>query len=576
MEFSLLPGYEEIFGSSPKAYEQYLADTPTHLVLSALAILNAELDIPYSDVKNQNHLFDFISQRFTDGQLGPIKMSYQKFKKAHPDYENDIFAQRYLVAMMIKEFNRNLVIARPDTTPNDEYNIFMAYLLVVDEVNASDAQRNTALSQIPTDGLTLYRWAWTSLINQYEFSDLPHPGMGLFKLASLSKYAKAKLRPFLKQYLNGRGFGELATFLGSYVQLSENATSEFVGSGLKRMNIVEVTPGTDTAHLDDMCINPHLGVRPLELADLKQYPLYQIGTSQYIFLDRVLFLKKVFQGPFFELLYKTDLKTHYNPDPKKNFNPYSSEVSLEVLEKICFQGSVNNIGRTKYDMLYFDDGTDSVPDGYFRNNRTIFIIEFKGAIFPSRLTLSPDFDDIKDYIDSRFIRSDRGKPKGVGQLAAQITLLQDGLYGFDKKFNEWISKGHYTIYPIICHTEYYFSLPGVNDYLGDVFSNLVQPKGKCVVKDLTVIDLTTFFQLALYGHDFNRLQALIDRYHHIVASRKRKFAKGAHPSQLYNTMASFDEIYWTIIRDDVIKTGKQNVKTVTALLDLQTDLDEKL
>ncbi|WP_298709777.1 hypothetical protein [uncultured Chitinophaga sp.] len=537
-----------------------------------LIVLNNELNGPLDDAPNQQRLRRILDQHFTPQRAALLNRAFHNFRvRANGRYENDVFGSRYLIAMLIKEFNRNLQIERADTTPDDEFNILMAYFLVVDEVNKEDELRGIALNAIPVDHLTPYRWAWTNNVNQFEYTDLPHPGMNIFKLLCLCKYAKEHYRPFLKEYLNSLGFNNLAEFMGSFVQLAMMVTKEFPEANFKKTTVIEVQEGVNPAHLDQQCINTLLGTKVFGLADLKQYPLYNLPGKGYCMMDRFLFLKKMFIGPFFELLYNTSMRTHFDPDPRRNFNPYSSIISTEVLEKLCFQGILKGMRKTKHDVLSFDEGDNSIPDGYFRNNKTIFLFEFKGYIFPASLTLNPDFTAIKNYIDNRFVANERGRAKGVGQLANQIALLQEGQYVFDPKFNATLLNKRYTIYPIICHTEYYFAMPGVNDYLNDAFRSLVDPIAhpNVTIKDLAVVDLTTLLQLAIHGKGYSDLQELIDRYLHISTTRKKKYARTPMARDFYNKMAGFDEIYRTRTRYDLIDPKGGRDEKVAELLGIQ-------
>lgn len=575
---SLIPGYSDLFGESQNTYEELLSNTPSHLVVGLLIILNNELNGPLDNAPNQLRLRRILDYRFTRQRASLLNRVFHNFRiRSNGRYKNDVFATRYLIAMLIKEFNRNMQIERADTTPDDEFNILMAYFIVVDEVNRADEQRGIRLNTIPQDELTPYRWAWTQNINQFEYTDFPHPGLNIFKLLCLCKYAKENFRPHLREYIQASGFDNLSGYLGSIFQLIMMVKEEFPDERYRRASFIKVADGVNPAHLNLQCINAILGTKAIDLPDLKQYPLYYFENKGYCMMDRFLYLKKVFIGPFFELLYNTTLRTYFNPNPKRNFNPYSSLISNEVLEKICFQGILKGIRRPKHDILCFDNGDDSIPDGYYRNNKTIFLFEFKGYIFPANLTLNPDFEAIKNYIDNRFIINEREKAKGIGQLANQISMLQQGQYNFDPKFNEISRQKQFTIYPVICHTEYYFSMPGVNDYLNGAFQNLISQLElpNITVKNLAVIDLSTLFQLAIHKKEFSNLQDLIERYIHILTNRKKKYERAQAPNDFYNQMAGFDEIYRTHLRFDITPNPGGSINKIAELLNIDdNELEE--
>jgi len=132
----------------------------------------------------------------------------------------------------------------------------------------------------------------------------------------------------------------------------------------------------------------------------------------------------------------------------------------------------------------------------------------------------------------------------VGQLATQIELLAEGKFGFDQKYNDQVYHGSYVIYPVICHTDYYFSMPGVNSYLNREFTRRLQPKNpKTRVKDLTVIDLAHLFDMIHHGQTLDGLVLYIDSYHERLSKRRKRHEKNSSTTNFLQSQAGFDAMY---------------------------------
>ena len=82
-------------------------------------------------------------------------------------------------------------------------------------------------------------------------------------------------------------------------------------------------------------------------------------------IDEAVYAKKQYRGPFFELRNQSALKK------KMGFNEYSSAISKDVIEGVFFQAVLKSLKTGKHEVLYFDDGSDLVPDAYRRKNKIV-------------------------------------------------------------------------------------------------------------------------------------------------------------------------------------------------------------
>lgn len=554
MHMVLIPGYRELFGTPPLSYEEFVQDLPSEVVISLAIMLNNELNAPLPTIENQNRLRQLMSWRFPDPMLGRLNAAFALFReKTNGTYDGYVFGRRYLVAMIIKELKRNAVFEFKDTSPQQEYNFLMAYLLTVDEVNEQDRLILDIERKHKGEPLFEYRMLWTPNINQFQFNDNANVVFELFKLLSFSSYAFEHYREYFKVYLNQLHFDSVGMFMGSFYQVAM-ATLHYDGNeALSKLAYIKPNE-VDEEHLASLTINQVMGNENVSLGDLKRMPLFQHPQNGYMVIDGNMYHKKMYKGPYFDLFKSTELSKQIN------FNTYSSAIAKEVMEGICFQSIVKPLHNSKYDVLRFDDDSDNVPDGYFRRNNDVFLIEFKAYLFPEGLPENPDFDAIKKYIDERFIANEKGKGKGIGQIVNQVDLLFKGGYEFDKYFKDHLAGKQVSVYPVICFDEFHFTMPGINQYLNNAFNEAIDQMdiGKLIIKPVTLISLEVMFDICMRGGTFKILQEYIDRYWKIIKDRKRKYAKMDTAETFLDSFISFDELYYTIL---CTPTKDENIKS---------------
>lgn len=431
MKLILVPGYREIFESDPPEYTELVKEIPSEAVISILITLNNELNAPLKNSENQQRLRTIFSERFSERNLQRLNSAYNRFlSRTQGKYEQDVFGRRYLLEMILKETNNFRSFEKADTIGDDEFNILLAYLITIDEVNAKDQILLQEALKFKGDPLYDYRILWTPNISQIEFSEYANPVYGFFRLLALLRFSIDNFKEYLIEYIHSFGFINLSQFLASINQVVMSTFQYNKDAKFKKLSFIVPSENVDTSHLRHQSINGLIGEKEtIGLSDLRKYPLFDNNRNGYMVIDEDIYKKKTYKGPFFDLFRNTSLHT------KKSFNAYSSDISLGVLEQLCFQKILYSLPKIKYDILHFDDGSDSVPDCYYRHNKSIALFEFKGYIFPDDLSANPNFDNIKKYIDLRFVANEKDKPKGVGQIINQLKLLRENEYNFDIELN---------------------------------------------------------------------------------------------------------------------------------------------
>ena len=551
MKSSMVPGHTWLFPGEPLSYDEYLKELPSEMVIAIAIMMNNELETQLGYEAQQERIFKALTYRFTPQQKQYVQEAFLLFKqRTNGLFSEDIFRREYFMKIILKETRRNAVFELTDLSPQQEVNFFMAYMLLIDEINRADFSMLEELRKYETDPLGIYISSWTANLSKFQFNERVSPLFEIFKLGCLAKYALHNWRIHLKEYLNFFGLntiGNLMHFFNTGIQAALRFEKDKVITNLSYIvpNInVSVNP------FSGQSINAMIGTeKEVKLSDFKLFPLFHNKERGYMVMDKNFYFKKIYRGPLFELCKNTGLRS-------MGFNKYSGEVSKKVVEESCFQAIAKVLAGDERDVLYFDNSSnDGFPDCYIRKGNIVLLFECKANILAELHLdeIQPQkaierFNAFKDYLDDRFIATKNGSPKGITQLKNQIALLtEEGKCSFDSAFPKLIAEEQVIIYPMICHDDFNFSMPGINEYLNDRFIELLKPfkEINLVVKDMTVIRMENLFDLVLRQGSFNTLKGFLDCYWQIISERKMQWLANTKYNDPLPSRRSFDELYST-------------------------------
>lgn len=556
MKLKALAGYKDVYGKSNITYEEVLKDVSSDVTIMLLISLNNELNTTGSHDEIQKRLFNLVSYRFTTEQK-------RKALYALNNYDL-IFGRRYLLAMLIKELHRNNVCYTNPDEPIHEHNFYLAYLLVVDELNKDDDILREHATKIKEEKMPCLPLLWAS-INQFEFNHSVNAAYELFKLLCFVKYAHREKQYFLNELLHKRGSKNLDHFVSGFYQILSATLIENKDEWVKKLIFINPEAEKNKEELRLISANFLSGKSTIKVDDLRKYPLYETNKRGFMIIDEDMYRKKIFRGPLFDLHKETSLKD------KIRFEDYKNEVSKYCFEDICFRSIIKTMIKSKFEISHFDDNLSSQPDLFYRKNGTILLIEFKDYLFPDKITTGKDYNSYKKYIDERFIISDKEKPKGIEQIINNLVNLFDKKYVFDSQLITLLNENkRIEIFPIVCHTDFMFTMPGINEYLNVVFEQKLLEKGIDVkqIRKITLISLETIFDYSLRGGDLVSLSKLVERYWNIISNRKSKCQKNYSLDNFLSTTSSFDEIYTTIFSISLKGYNFSGKKKMNSLIEM--------
>jgi hypothetical protein len=331
-------------------------------------------------------------------------------------------------------------------------------------------------------------------------------------------------------------------------------------------------PGVDDSHLKASAINLNVTANA-KTSDLRKFPMFFRPEKGYTVIDQGFYFKKIYRGTQFDLRSNSDLAS-------VDGGKYNSDIAEYVLEKRCFKSILNTFKTSDREQLQFDDKTDNSPDGFHSYKRQSILWEFKGYMVPDKLLEKPSFDTFKTYIDERLVQNSDGKRKGVSQLAHLIDLMAKGEASWYRPTEPAKRGKKQQLFPVLSFDDYYFTMPGINQYLNDIFQGKLTDgtRREFDIMPVTLINLDLLFFLSIRKSNFREINDYITRYWNIIRGRKRKHQKSGQVADLLPSMASFDEIFHTIMIENI--QGRLPVNPMTELLRLgditQEKLDEEL
>jgi hypothetical protein len=576
MKSVLIPGYKELFGEPLTSYEELLKDLSSNTAMMLLSSLNAELNTTESHDEVQNRLLRLITYRFSILQFSFVRDAFIRFKMKAPEYDGSLFARRYILSMFLKEVKRNHKVSDEIDDPNQEFNLFLAYLMSIDEVNSKDHQLLEKAKQNKVELMPTLPLIWAANINQYEFNERSNPAFEIFKLFSLCKYAYGKYKVYLKELVNKYGFKNIGQFISSFYQVAKGTLIDNPEESLRKLYFINPKQEVDVSHLNAQTINQFFGAE-IKIDVIKKYPLYKTSKRGFMVIDEDIYKKKIYRGPLFELQKGTSLGECIR------FEDYKNEISKECFEEILFTGIIKHFTKDEK-VVHFDINSDnSEPDFYCRRGDDIFLIEFKDYLFPEAVVSSDDFKTFKKYIDERLVISDKLKGKGVTQLVNSISNIFHNRYGFDEEIKILPKGNAIAIHPIICYTDFMFGMPGINEYLNSVFRSMLIEQNLTYqgINNITLINIEVLYDLALRRKDLPFLLDLMKRYYLTVHLKRQKSIETLLGTDFIASTGSFDEMYQTVFRNEMIDynllSDKDSIRRMTGIIGItQEQLDEVL
>ena len=176
MAFRLTPRYEDLIDEPIVGIETIISKIPTTVLLFTVAAMNERIENEISEKENISFFFRRIPQHFK-----PVKGKIEKFySKNHGPIS--IFSKLHLCRLAIESLrNPNLEVR--DSTPHEDWQIFRAYMILVNQYN--DSQEVVLQQEFNIDLDTFNNLTWPTIAEQYQFLNTRNPIFDIIRTISL-------------------------------------------------------------------------------------------------------------------------------------------------------------------------------------------------------------------------------------------------------------------------------------------------------------------------------------------------------------------------------------------------------
>lgn len=340
---------------------------------------------------------------------------------------------------------------------------------------------------------------------------------------------------FLKPY----GINNWKDYLKGILPIASHATQTGDDSGLNYLNL-ENSPEKEKSKvfLDYLSLVDEIEYSVnTDFLHARSKPLFKVGEDNYLILDAVLAVNRIYNSMFFELLRLAEKNKKLNARYKDFFSLYTYDfiekyLSYTVLGQIfsktpCYQISGEQIVH-KY-------GIDTEPDYYVRNGNKVFLFEVKGSIVTGGSKQSFSFETLEAELKSKYLyNAEDDENKAIAQLAERIRILFNGEAAYDEHYRP----ENIRIYPILIVSELALTTPGVNYVFNQWFWDEINKHellraNKHRINDLVIMDLDI---LVLYSDQLAQrgvFESLINDYYTTIDKKKVRPKFGVKPTTEY-------------------------------------------
>ncbi|MBK6544241.1 MAG: hypothetical protein IPG12_03010 [Saprospiraceae bacterium] len=529
MAFESSPGYKDIFPGGKDNFNDLISNIPTKALLTNLAVLNSQIYFK----KPEKEILNLFLRRAPQ----QLEFIYKKLRDFNFTQQTNwhLFSEYYITEMMMRviQFANS---SEEDTTPENDFNIFKAYLLIVDEINSKLDSISESIAVDPDHSFN--SMSWPIMAKQYQFNQFP---LGVFQtlktavlVDELRKDTKIRERIDEFEQMLGMSIENYAKHLNEISLLSKDVNKDGYTVPQFFFFLEEAKIQFLNHLLIDLNNITSMDKFDLDYLAIKKFPLLKHKNNGFIFLNRNFFKNKIYNAFILDLYYSTDMDSIFKGFP--NFKKHIGEV---VSEKRIFIPIISSIYSSKHYHLHFGDDKKGEPDCYLRFGNKIFLFEFKDYLMPSRVVQSYDFNVVKSEIDLKFIQNEKGRSKGITQLLNTINYLNSKSYDFDDLVKAKVNRGKLEIYPIIVYSDFSYSMPGVNNYLVKLFLKQLPDHSFKQVFNPVMINLDFFFQYLPHLQK-TKLDKLIEDYLKNLRNAKSNTRKSLSPNSWFNENKPFE------------------------------------
>lgn len=376
---------------------------------------------------------------------------------------------------------------RRELSKDDKSNLFKAYLIVCDDYLVQQEEVNQDGTYSADDMLKFYMpfelRMNTVLSIKFSLIELIKSKLFLIDFASNDQ----RFSSYIDAYIRGKHCESAS----KYILMLFSLSSELI-CNKNKTNIIKIDLSdsvTMCSFLDNFCINV-----PDNIVDvnIQEKPLYKVDHNTYCFLYIKFFVDKFFHSLLFDLAKELEKQGLLNTKKTPAYVQIKQLVGQKFTEQYLFYKVIDRILADKrYEKKTGEDMTkisDGLPDFYANKGQRVFLFEFKDIQLNRKVVTSGDYDTIIKAVENELVENEKGRPKGITQLANDIDK-----HLFDIVGKERVSE-KLQVYPILVYSDSSFDIEGFNYYLNNRFHEIIRNRNipsNIHVKDLLMVNIDT-------------------------------------------------------------------------------------
>ncbi|MDX2174011.1 MAG: hypothetical protein SFY56_12890 [Bacteroidota bacterium] len=534
MEFSVSPGYKDLFQEKCSNPQIFLTEYHSEGILLYLSFLNAQVYLNQEESPVfQNELVFKLTQYWPVAQKKDFEKILTKYQIRFKT-EMNIFKSVYITYFISHEL-KHFKDTGQSVDAFGEYKVLKAYFSYIDQFNTEFTSITSKSKVDASDPLRFQKFNWPFLIRQFDFNEKVDPVYQSICTGLLLDYffIETKYHKYLESYLKFYNRKSVWQFVFDFIELFKVS---FQKNEELNVNYFAIQPSEDfNSILDNFSINveEYKQNQTLHLDNLgiKKKPLFKSKEGYYIVLNWKFFYNSIYMGTFFDFIEKNNL----------SYNSFKSILGFEVIEKKFFRPLFRYIFENHKAEIKFSD-SEGMPDCYLRIGKYIYLFELKDNLVSTDTISSGSFETIVNHINSAFVKNDRQKNKGISQLISQIDNINKNCYEFDDFVSKGMKKRNIVIIPIIITTSFTYQMPGINKYLNGIMTKNLPTHSFENIYPLTLIDFKFFYRqfMKIRSKEID-IKDLIKHYHKRIKDGQKQFIKRVDFKNEFIANSAFEE-----------------------------------
>ena len=399
--FVITPTFKDVFGNEQDSLSELLYNIPSDAVLIAMSYISSEI---HFGKENKTHtqfkILNRITQRFgeTDRELIIEKLVPFLSKNGH------VFTPANCLRLSQFVLLNYQIADIEDTTPEQEFRIFKAYLLIAEEYDTETIQLLESAkigSENDKYNLHFQRFTWPLLFDQFDLNTGYDATYFLFRASGLMSFIKNnyKYKTYLDTFLQKM---EKDTYLNYIFDIAGAITLGYnYEENQYKVGFNSSDKGKVFWDLMSLNLGEYLSDKKnmVDYKGIRTKPLYKLENNFYLVMNWAFLEKQLYTGLIFNFYAQSGIKKVLD------FDNYLSLLA-EYTEKIFFKRILEKVLLKKHSVLMFDDmQEEGLPDAYYRVGKNIFFFELKDTLMNSNIIQSRNFNDIIADLTNKFIDS---------------------------------------------------------------------------------------------------------------------------------------------------------------------------